>query len=1852
MMNLIQFFRRWWGPSAGAALKARFARPFLEALEDRLAPSVNPIVAENQLPGTPESVWLVSGVGDPTLQGYSTDISVNHGQTVQFKITDTSLAPYHIDIYRVGYYQGDGARFITTINPSQTQDLVRNQPAPLTNATTGLIDAGNWSVSASWNVPTTAVSGVYLARLVRNDTGGASLITFIVRADDSHSDLLFQTSDATWQAYNTWGGNSVYGTNGDLDERAFEVSYNRPLNDAATSGGLGDYNSFFYAEYPMVRWLEANGYDVSYFTDVDTDRNGGLIQNHKVFLSVGHDEYWSGNMRANVEQALTTGVNLAFFSGNEVYWKTEYAPSTDGSNTPDRTMITYKDSLANQPINPDHVWTGLWADARFSPPEDGGLPANALTGTQPLVNRGPEDEGVSMTVSSAYSSLRFWRNTAVANLQPGQSLTLGPGDAILGYEWDSDLDNGFRPAGLFDLNMDTVAVPQELYGYQSEIAPGTVTHSLTLYRASSGAFVFGAGTVQWSWGLDGDHDGGDSTPDPNMQQATVNLFADMHAQPGSLQAGLVAAAASTDFTPPTTVVTNLTAGESVHSGTPVTITGTATDAGGGVVAVVEVSTDGGETWHRATGQAHWTYTWTPGATGPVTVLTRAADDSGNIETPSTGVSVNVLLPTGSVSIWGPTAVPQTPSTTDTSPTEVGVKFQTEISGYITGIRFYKGSANTGTHVGHLWDSNGNLLASATFTNETATGWQEVTFATPVAVTAGQTYLASYYAPKGGYAADVGYFMFQPTTNGPLVALSDAAASGGQGVYSYGLGGGFPTSSFGATNYWVDVVFFAPPETTPPTVVSETPAQASGGVPIGAQVKATFSDRVLSNTINFTLRDANNNLVAATLSYDAASETAVLTPNAPLAGFATYTATVSGVKDLSGNAMTAPVSWTFTTGSATAPPVVVAMTPVGGATSVASATTVSVTFNEGVQSNTISFILNDGNGVVVPGTTGYDANNLTATFTPGAALNTLSTYTATVSGATDAAGNVMAPLSWQFQTAPAQYTLWNATATPAVASAADPSAVEVGVKFMTDVAGTISGVRFYKGAGNTGTHVAHLWDAFGDPLASATYTGESSAGWQSVAFSAPVVIDPNTTYIVSYFAPNGGYSYNSAYFASSGVNSGPLHALSNAAGGGDGVFFYGVGGFPTASYNATNYWVDPVFNAIPDTTPPTVVSQSPVPNATAVSNNTAVVTATFSESVQPGTITFVLKDANNNVVPGTLTYDARSRTATLSPNALLAGFTTYTATLSGAVDLSGNVMAPASWSFTTGKPAYSFWNAGATPAVASVNDPNPVELGVRFTTDTPGVVTGIRFYKGPANTGTHVGRLWTASGTLLATVTFTNETASGWQQANFSSPVAINAGATYVISYFAPNGGYADTPSFFASAGVNAGPLHALADGVNGGNGVYRYAANGGFPNASYNSSNYWVDIVFSSTGVIPTVTTESPTPQAAGVAAGATVTATFNEAVQAGSIVFTLQDSSGNAVAASVSYNSATFTAVLTPSAPLAANAVYTASISATDNSGTPMTAPFTWSFTTAGVWVQTTAADFAAGTVNGTTVTSAGGGAVQLASNFSDDFNGTSLNGSAWTTAVWNSGGGATVAGSVASVSGAEILSTQTFVGIPVEANMAFAAAPWQHFGLATDFAAVAGNYWAIFSTMGTTNTLFARVNINGATQDVSLGALPSGFHVYRVEPVAGVFSFYIDGVLKATLNGAAPSGTALKIAFSSYLTGQALQVDWVRQMGGTFSSSVLNAGGVVTWGAVNWTASVPAGTQLIVLTRTGNTATPDGTWSNWAVDTNGGTVASPAGRYLQYMVIFITTDPSSTPALNDPLATPVFNDITFNWS
>src|SRR4051794_19123276 len=276
-MTIRTFRRLFRRPSVRMIVPAVFAVLFggSGSVRPDVQAQANPIVDENLKPGAAD--WDVSGSGDPDVQGFATDISVNVGQTVRFKIAAPGAAAYQIKIYRLGYYGGAGATEVATITPPAA--LPRGPPACLNGAaTTGLVDCGNWSESASWAVPPSAVSGVYIARPKRADNGHASHIVFVVRDDARQADVVVQTSDLTWQAYNRYGGSRTYCGGPISNEgsayfnscatRSTKVSYNRPFDTRAH-----DPQSFlFNAEYPMLRWLEANGYNVKYISGVDTER--------------------------------------------------------------------------------------------------------------------------------------------------------------------------------------------------------------------------------------------------------------------------------------------------------------------------------------------------------------------------------------------------------------------------------------------------------------------------------------------------------------------------------------------------------------------------------------------------------------------------------------------------------------------------------------------------------------------------------------------------------------------------------------------------------------------------------------------------------------------------------------------------------------------------------------------------------------------------------------------------------------------------------------------------------------------------------------------------------------------------------------------------------------------------------------------------------------------------------------------------------------------------------------------------------------------------------------------------------------------------------------------------------------------------------------------------------------------------------------------------------------------------------------------------------------------------------------------------------------------------------------------
>jgi len=278
-----------------------------------------------------------------------------------------------------------------------------------------------------------------------------------------------------------------------------------------------------------------------------------------------------------------------------------------------------------------------------------------------------------------------------------------------------------------------------------------------------------------------------------------------------------------------------------------------------------------------------------------------------------------LLHASAASIW-PTTTPDDPvnpfDAGDLNPYEFGVRFKSTVNGTVTGVRFYKVTANTGPHYGSLWTDGGSRLAVTNFTGETASGWQETTFASPVPITAGTVYVASYSCPNGGYSADLSTDpggLSAGVTNLPLIAVPNS--EGGNGVLVGGTNN-FPASSANGINWWVDVLFTPEADTNPPVVLGVTPSAGAVNVQPNKVVTVTFNESMLTSSITpttITLTNVNAGTgVSATVTYSSASATATLQPLSPLELGQVYSARVksgaSGVKDSSSNSLAADYVW--------------------------------------------------------------------------------------------------------------------------------------------------------------------------------------------------------------------------------------------------------------------------------------------------------------------------------------------------------------------------------------------------------------------------------------------------------------------------------------------------------------------------------------------------------------------------------------------------------------------------------------------------------------------------------------------------------------------------------------------------------------------------------------------------------------------------------------------------------------------------------------------------------------------------------------------------------------------------------
>ena len=527
---------------------------------------------------------------------------------------------------------------------------------------------------------------------------------------------------------------------------------------------------------------------------------------------------------------------------------------------------------------------------------------------------------------------------------------------------------------------------------------------------------------------------------------------------------------------------------------------------------------------------------------------------------------------------------------------MGTRFRASANGTVSAIRFYKGAGNSGTHIGQLWTTSGTLLAQATFTNETSSGWQQVSLPTPVDITAGTNYIVSYYSSQGYYST-TGDFFANSVSNGPLTAPADLS-NAHNGVYKYSGTPVFPDETYGKENYFVDVVFntVSTPDITAPQVSSISPSSNATGIAVGSVVLAVFNEGLnpASVTSSSAYLRQGATTIPTTLNYNAGNNTITLSPVSVLSNSTVYTVTLKGgtgssrITDIAGNALSSDYTWSFTTATASidlTPPVSAISSPVHGAShTVSLPVTISGTASDAGGLNRVEVSTNNGTSWQ----TASGTNNWSFSWTPSA----LGSYTIKSRGI-DNAGNIQSAGS-----APAANAITvNVTAPSAnncpctIFSGTQPiqptgaqfkndgPALEIGTKFSTTVNGYITAIRFYKAAGNSGTHIGQLYSNTGTLLAQATFTSETASGWQQVNLSTPVAVTAGTPYIVAYHSSAGYYSTSQNYFNSAVVN-GPLRGLANGENGGNGLYRYNATPvFPNGTYLASNYWVDVVFNTV-------------------------------------------------------------------------------------------------------------------------------------------------------------------------------------------------------------------------------------------------------------------------------------------------------------------------------------------------------------------------------------------------------------------------------------------------------------------------------------------------------------------------------------------------------------------------------------------------------------------------------------------------------------------------------------------------
>ena len=927
----------------------------------------------------------------------------------------------------------------------------------------------------------------------------------------------------------------------------------------------------------------------------------------------------------------------------------------------------------------------------------------------------------------------------------------------------------------------------------------------------------------------------------------------------------------------------------------------------------------------------------------------------------------------SSTIWSAATVPGTVDSGPDSAVELGVKFRSDSAGSVNGIRFYKAATNTGTHVGNLWSSTGTLLATATFANETASGWQQVSFATPVTIAANTVYVASYHTNTGHYSFDLNYFTGKGVDSPPLHALADGT-SGYCGVFAYGSASKFPNLGWKGSNYWVDVSFSAAAtsDTSPPTILtfSVPAASTSRIVPISA-LTATDNVGVSGYLVNEsaavpTLTDSGwSSSVPASYTFASEGSKTLYAWARDLAGNVSARMSAAVLVVVSGSTGPEPSGWY--TGD------MHVHRSCGGTPEAVSDVFQKMTTHK---LSVMTLLADMGNGEVQ--TPALDLPRVTAVDDPLSTASQIAhwdaewhwdaTYTQfsqqALGGHVVALGLSEAHQIWEEYTYPifdwarkqsaiagfahmqyldggipqtldcctpleypvevalgssdfisedvngsdtaitAYYRLLNTGFRPGLAAGTDYpcSGVQVPGSLLTYVKvdgeqltyrSWIEGIAAGRTVVSRNGHNEFLdlkvngssvpgdeikLTSAGSVQATVTWTTKMlltgsielvhngvvvASRTVSASSGIPEVLTATVNFTRSGWLAarrmdaNGHQTHTGALFVL--VNNAPIRASvadaeffvqwidnllnKTATGGAWSSFFVNSGDAARARYQAAKALYQQIAIEAAEPTPALVITNPSLPAGTVNVSYTAALTA------------------GNGTLPYTWTLDGGSLPAGLSLNGttgvisgipVTAGTFTFTVQVADAAAVRQTASSVFNVNIGAQAGYYTIWPGTTIPSLVDAGPDSAVELGIRFRADVDGLVTGIRFYKASTNTGIHVGNLWSNSGAKLASATFSNETASGWQQVSFATPVAITANTFYVASYHTTTGHYSDDLNYFVNKGVDNPPLHSPTDGLNGYNGVYAYGSGSSFPNQGWMSSNYWVDVTFLTSAVTDT----------------------------------------------------------------------------------------------------------------------------------------------------------------------------------------------------------------------------------------------------------------------------------------------------------------------------------------------------------------------------------------------------------------